>query len=288
VGQASCQVSVIVPTHNRCALVRGQIDALLDQTTKDYEVIYVNDGSTDDTPRLLADYAGHHPDRLRWTTAAFGAPGPSRNLGAAMARGEFLLFADDDVIVGRDWVAAMLARYKAHACEALSGGFEPFALDTPAERYLDCRMRARFGARPRYVRAAPMMSFLIPADLFRRVGGFLNEPIAAAEDWEFCERLRIHGARIFYDPAVKVTHRYQKDEAAVLERIRATAALGVYTWSRNHRTTALYTAYSALRFAASPLWLWRRYPADLIGLAFRMEAHFCRARVAAYLRQVKP
>jgi cellulose synthase/poly-beta-1,6-N-acetylglucosamine synthase-like glycosyltransferase len=276
------RVSVIVPTHNRGEVLRENIESVLDQTYADYEVIYSDDASTDTTPEILNEYALACPDRMRSIRVEYGAPGPTRNAAARMARGKLLLFTDDDVCVPRDWVAGMVERFERGKCDALCGGIAPYSMESPVERYLHYRVLGALGNVPGIIRAAPMMNFLIRKSVFDRVGGFSNERLAAAEDWEFCRRLTAAGVRIHYDPSVCVDHRYQSHFGPAADRMRAAGEAGVTIWLKHHSGAGLYTAYSLFRCLASPCWIPLRYPLDLYALAIRMEFVFAMARLRAY------
>jgi glycosyltransferase involved in cell wall biosynthesis len=95
------KVSVVVPVYNPGALIDDCIRSLLDQSLPagEYEVIFVDDGSTDATPARLDALAERHEHvRVRHIPNS-GWPGRPRNLGIEMARGEFVLFVDND-----DWI----------------------------------------------------------------------------------------------------------------------------------------------------------------------------------------
>lgn len=273
------RVSVIVATYNRGNGLRENIDSVLDQDFDAYEAIYVDDGSTDETPTILREYEDRYPGRFRSLRVDNGGQGQARNAGAREARGEFLLITDDDVVAPRNWVSGMLGIYEKRPCDAATGGFEPYSMETPVERYLHYRTRALFGPRPRYVSVAPMMSFLIPRELFREAGGFIAEPI---EDWVFCQEFVRSGRRIYYDPSVSIVHHYQRNWTPAAQRIRTPAIRGVYDRADRGHPLAPYIAYSTARFLLSPLWSLWRYPLDLYGMSLRMEAIFWVARMRAY------
>ncbi|NUM53657.1 MAG: glycosyltransferase family 2 protein [Candidatus Hydrogenedentes bacterium] len=282
-----CRVSVIVPTHNRAASLPAHVDRVLHQTAADYEAVYVNDSSTDDTARILDEYAARFPGRLRVVHVHAGAPGPARNAGAAIARGGLLLFTDDDVTVPDDWVARMLALYEAAGRPAVCGGVAPVSMETDVERYLHCRVAGAMGRAAGAIHAAPMMNFMVTREAFQAIGGFLDTPLRAAEDWEFCRRLRAAGFVIHYDPGVEVLHAYQRELIPAAHRMRDAGAAGVYIWLKHHRGAFLYTAYSLIRCVLSPFWIPFRYPIELYALAVHMEYVFAEARLLAYVRYLR-
>ena len=86
------RVSVIIPTYNRGELLCLAIDSVLKQSYRDYEVIVVDDGSTDDTANLVRPYL----DRITYIVQRNGGVAAARNNGIGAARGEFLAFLDSD------------------------------------------------------------------------------------------------------------------------------------------------------------------------------------------------
>lgn len=89
------RVSVIVPVHNTERYLAECLDSILGQTEEDIEVICVDDGSTDSSPKILASYAGRD-GRLRVITQECRGAGAARNHGLSAARGTYLSFLDAD------------------------------------------------------------------------------------------------------------------------------------------------------------------------------------------------
>ncbi len=85
-------VSIIIPTYNRAELVCQTIDNVFLQTYSKFELIVVDDGSTDETPSRLHQYG----DRIRVFTQANAGPAVARNRGIELARGEIIAFQDSD------------------------------------------------------------------------------------------------------------------------------------------------------------------------------------------------
>lgn len=93
-AMAAPTVSVVVPAYNAAWCVRKAIDSVLAQDFRDFELIVVNDGSTDDTLAVLRGYG----DAIRVVDQRNGGMSNARNAGIRAARGEFLAFLDSD-----DW-----------------------------------------------------------------------------------------------------------------------------------------------------------------------------------------
>ncbi|MBU1666109.1 MAG: glycosyltransferase family 2 protein [Gammaproteobacteria bacterium] len=85
-------VSVVIPTWNSAATLPRAIDSVLAQTWAPREIIVVDDGGTDDSPALLADYG----ERVRVVSQANGGPASARNRGLREARGQYVAFLDAD------------------------------------------------------------------------------------------------------------------------------------------------------------------------------------------------
>ncbi len=95
-------VSVIIPTYNRAAVLKRAIRSVLDQTFRDFELIVVDDGSTDSTPELLARFDG----KLRPIFQENRGAAAARNTGIRHSTGELVAFLDSD----DEWLPDKLVR----------------------------------------------------------------------------------------------------------------------------------------------------------------------------------
>lgn len=84
--------SVVIPTYNRADLLRRTLETVFAQQFKDFEVIVVDDGSTDHTESVVGGWG----ERVRYLRAQNSGPGAARNLGINEARGEYVAFLDSD------------------------------------------------------------------------------------------------------------------------------------------------------------------------------------------------
>jgi glycosyltransferase involved in cell wall biosynthesis len=99
-------VSVIVPTYNRASLLKRLLESLREQTypADKFEVLVVDDGSTDETPQVVEEFARSAPFAVRYFRQPRKGPAAARNLGIQQSRGEIVAFVDSDVTVAKDWL----------------------------------------------------------------------------------------------------------------------------------------------------------------------------------------
>src|ERR1051326_6004137 len=110
-------VSFVIPTQTRRRFLPETVSSVLEQSYSDWELIIVDDASTDDTPAWLGSL---HDPRIRATRhAEVRGPTAARNTGLALARGELVLFLDDDDLLRPDALARMVEALRAHP-EALA------------------------------------------------------------------------------------------------------------------------------------------------------------------------
>ena len=113
-------VSVVVPTHDRRALLAESVASVLDQRFADWELIIVDDGSADDTPRYLETL---RDARIRWIRRdEAGGPAVARNDGFALARGELVMFLDDDDLLRPDALTRLTDALRDHPDAVAASG----------------------------------------------------------------------------------------------------------------------------------------------------------------------
>ena len=224
-------VSVVIPAYDRATTIVAAIESVLRQTWTDFELLVVDDGSTDGTAAAAATVAD---PRLRVVRLAAnrGAAG-ARNAGAAQARGRWVAFQDSD----DEWLPEKLARQLARlaarpeAVAAYCGLLTVGALDaeappgtttgtTAATAGTRARRRTRTAAgrtrihytppprvhlvegriQPTLLRQNVMstQTVVVRRDVFLALGGF-DESLPAMEDWEFAIRLTGAGEIAFVD-----------------------------------------------------------------------------------------
>ncbi|MDT8067548.1 MAG: polysaccharide deacetylase family protein [Terriglobia bacterium] len=252
--------TIVIPTWRRAAMLDSLLGGLAEQTEDDFEVVVVCDGEDAET-RVLAESEKHpHLRKTRRCGAPLRFPvrwvfhkenrglSAARNTGAATARGEFVLFLDDDVAVDRE---LLKAHDKAHAAapgwptvvfgRILEERQTPFVSKTDEllqrawERQLAEVMPAE-GDSPvgRLIGAEAEQSTWfglncsIRRELFEKMGGF-DERMRSDEEMELGLRLYRVGVQARYAPKAVVRHRGGKDQSAYWPRCwRLSGALDVF------------------------------------------------------------
>ncbi len=156
--------SVIIPTFNRSTLLRECLKSLETQTfpLNEFEVIVVDDGSTDNTREMLAGMVT--PFRLRSLHLENGGPSFARNAGAGLAQGEYLAFTEDDVIVASDWLSRAKEGLHRHGLDLLEGRTVYQDTGEDVRRFEPTQ-------RPSFIPC----NLFVRKDVFKRLGGYDRE-----------------------------------------------------------------------------------------------------------------
>src|SRR5271155_161031 len=139
--------SVIIPVYNRAELIRSALDSVLAQEFSDYELIVVDDGSTDQTAQVIEQYAAEHSQRIISLRQSNSGPGAARNTGIARATGRYIAFLDSDDL----WFPWTLANH-ARAIQEFGSPAFICGLSAPLNEIKDV---ATFQPRPWNARLYP-------------------------------------------------------------------------------------------------------------------------------------
>jgi glycosyltransferase involved in cell wall biosynthesis len=183
--------SVIIPTFNRVNLCRAAVESVLHQEFRDFELIVVDDGSTDGTPNVLAQYG----DRLRLLRQENKGQSVARNTAISAATGEYVAFLDSDD-QWFPWTLATLQRAIEEGGKPamIAGRSVPFWGQLPAFASIDraFSMRHFDNALDFYARSEAIIletgTLVIRSDVLRSIGGFAPTR-NNSEDIDLCLRL---------------------------------------------------------------------------------------------------
>lgn len=243
------KVSVVLPLYNDGPTIGAVLDALaLQASAPDFEVIVVDDGSTDDGPERAVQGGAR---LIRQRNAG---PAAARNRGAHEAGGQVILFLDSDCVPPPNWVAAMADAIDGERFQGVMGTLAA-ANDGVVPRLVQIEVEDRYrgmAAAPDGVDfiAAPSCGFL--REVFLRLGGF-DERLRQAEDVEMAYRFTEAGHRIGFVDSAPVAHAHQTtwSEFTCTKYRRAVGRLRVFALHPGKRRHDSWTPMTLkIQFAA--------------------------------------
>ena len=206
-------------TYNRAPLLERVLDACFEQTfdASDYEVVLVNDGSTDATPEVIARAARHATCRFEVINQVNSGLAKGRNAGIARATGERIIFIDDDVLPLPNFVAEHLRSHERTPKAIVRGG----AINV--ESFDDLPM-AIWSLKDYSANFFWTTNVSVPLATIRAIGGF-NESFSEYgwEDIDVGLRLRFGGVRAVFNHKALVYHYKPRPRSASVEKMIAQA-----------------------------------------------------------------
>jgi glycosyltransferase involved in cell wall biosynthesis/predicted DCC family thiol-disulfide oxidoreductase YuxK len=209
-----CDVSIVVSTHNRADMLRQCVEALEHQDSGpwSYEIIIVDNASTDGTAGVIADLLAHGAPILALREPRAGVS-HGRNTGVGAARGRIVAFTDDDIRVAPDWVSRIARAFEDEpGVECIGGPVRPLWSARPPA-WLDRRHWSPlsvtdYGDEPFEINADHPRCLLTSNMAFRRaaldrIGGFSPE-FPRSQDHELQIRFWLNGGRARYVPDLVV------------------------------------------------------------------------------------
>lgn len=234
-------ISVVIATFNRKHLLAGCLDSLANQVSASglFELIVVNDGSTDDTASYLDTFSATVAFPVKVCHQANSGVAAARNQGIALASGDVIAFTDDDCLLRADWIASLVRLWQLAADDVGGiGGLLDTVCDTDSLladylRFIDefnhLPVITPLAVRPRHISRCDgteqvaylrtsNASFRVAA--LRKVGSF-NEAFRrpGGEDPDLSYRILAAGYRLVCSAELRVMHRSRPDYKAYFESL---------------------------------------------------------------------
>ncbi len=218
------RISVIIPSHNRYHVLRDVLYGLEKQDCSkySYEVIVVDDGSTDETAEFLNKFSNQTTMNFRPVIGKCGSASASRNLGIEHAKGDYILFLDADTIPEE----ALVLRHLQH--QNHFGDSKVCIIgQVSMSPELDHARQARLWETEFNFEQADLIELewwkyrtantSVKKSLLEKLGGF-NTKLLAAEDTEIAYRLSQTNVRFYYDESIIATHYHPIDLENYLQK----------------------------------------------------------------------
>lgn len=200
------KISVIIPCYNAELYLSDCLNSVINQTYQNFEIIAVDDGSSDNTAIVLNQYQQRYADKMIVLSVSNKGASIARNLGLKIASGDFVQFLDaDDLLVenkfenqlkgfepGIDWVVSDRVYKNKDLTKVLNTFYFNEIEETPLETAVK---KIIITCNPLYKRA-PVLA----------VNGY-NEQLKAAQDWDFNLRIVLAGFKVKYVPGVFLINR---------------------------------------------------------------------------------
>jgi glycosyltransferase involved in cell wall biosynthesis len=198
-------ISIVIPAYNAQATISKTIEACLKQKCScDYEVIVVDDGSTDETASIIKSYP------VKYIYQENGGPAKARNTGWKVSKGDIICFTDSDCVPEIHWVAKIIKYYNRHDIAGVGGSYD---IANPTSILARCIHQE---IMQRHLKMQGAVDFLGSFNLsykkkvLEEVGGFNEEfKHASGEDNDLSYRIRKKKYKLIFDKDIKVAHYHQ-------------------------------------------------------------------------------
>jgi glycosyltransferase involved in cell wall biosynthesis len=204
-------ISIIVPVYNRADEIDSFLASFLKQDKADFEVIIVDDGSTDDLKEVIQKYS--QVLKITYYFQQNQGPGAARNLGMSKAAGDYFVFIDSDCTVPENYIQNLINHISEEDFDAFGGpdtylpDFPPFlkAVNYSMTSFLGTG--GTRGSKGKSVAKYYPRSFNmgIKKEVYKEIGG-MNE-LRHGQDMDFSNRIYKAGFKVKYLHDVKVFHK---------------------------------------------------------------------------------
>lgn len=226
--------SVVIPTFNREAFVAEAVQSVLRQTCGDFEILVVDDGSTDHTGAALGPYM----DRIRYLRQENSGVSAARNAGILQASGEWISFLDSDDLWSQEYLSTQAKNIAElpHAVAHITNAVTVFGDGTRSDHFREIRLLGKFGLSHRMVSARPyglivahshffLQSTVVRRDVLMNAGLF-KPHLTIAEDRDLIARVALEGPFSFCRRVlVEIVRRHESIENLASQRTKK----GLYT-----------------------------------------------------------
>ncbi|MDO5555879.1 MAG: glycosyltransferase [Clostridia bacterium] len=118
------KVSIIIPVYNSGKYIAKCLDSVLEQTYKDFEIIIINDGSTDNSKEIIIQYEMKYSNILKYIEQKNIGVAKTRNYGITIASGKYIMFIDNDDFINKDYIETFVRLIEKDNLDVVIGGYK--------------------------------------------------------------------------------------------------------------------------------------------------------------------
>jgi glycosyltransferase involved in cell wall biosynthesis len=200
------EISVIVPTYNGASRISSCLESILNQnTSRIYEIIVVDDGSTDDTAHVVSTFP-----EIRLFVRQNRGPAAARNFGVSQALGNIIVFTDDDCIPLPDWLENLVQPLDDSRVTGCKGAYLSKQSEVTAQFVqIEYEEKYEILAGMKETNLIDTYSAAFRKSAFSEVGGFDESfPNASVEDRDLSIKLAQAGHKLVFVPTALVYHTH--------------------------------------------------------------------------------
>ncbi len=202
-------VSIIIPAYNAENTIEDALKAVVRQSYKEkYEIIVVDDGSTDNTAHIVEKYPG-----VKLVHQENKGPATARNLGFKKSQGDFILFTDADCMPHKDWIKNALRHFTDKKIGVVDGSYKIGNESSLLARCIHKEILYRhIYLMPLFPKCFGSYNFCVRRNIFEEVKGFDEVYCSASgEDNDLSYKILNAGYKIYFAPEVLVQHRHTQE-----------------------------------------------------------------------------
>ncbi len=211
-------ISVVIPCYNSEQFIGETVESALAQTFKNYEVILIDDGSTDKTPEILKSF--ERQERIRVVYSRHRGASAARNEGTQFAKGEFFQYLDSDDLLPEEALAKRVQVITQSHADVVYSDWQRFKVSASGEMQkleIVTGTIEQIHSDPQIAVFtdfwAPPAALLYRRNIVEKIGGW-NESLPVIQDARFLLDAALHGARFARCPGVGAYYR-QHDSGSV-------------------------------------------------------------------------
>ncbi|MGQ0809786.1 MAG: glycosyltransferase family 2 protein [Nitrospiraceae bacterium] len=251
------KVSVVVPVRNAERTLPVCMAALAQLNPRPFEILLVENGSTDAGPALMREFCATHPSAgIRMVEEKRRGASAARNAGIRAATGEVVAFTDADCAPAPDWLERLLQPFDASNIGAVAGRVVSGPGSSVKETF-SALYTLRLSNEPAlhqkwtpWSGGYPTANLAVRRKMLEKLGGFDEQVTIYGEDFDLCARVYLQGASLVYKPEAVVAHHHRTTLRGIVRQ--------AFGFGRSH-------AYLMRRHGPAGLWV------EIPGLSFRWK-----------------